>query len=148
MQHVILLLIVIGCCFFRYYQTGRLTERSDVYSFGVVLLEVATGEPPLVPGHGHIVQRVKEKVATGDITPVADPRLGGIYDVSSMWKVVDTAIMCTADSAAQRPTMAAVITQLKESLALEEARQKGSSISAGRGVHIQATVSTFGPLAR
>lgn len=130
MQHVVVFLVVIGCCFFRYYQTGRLTEKSDVYSFGVVLLEVATGQPPLVPGHGHIVQRVKEKVATADISPVADPRLGGIYDVSSMWKVVDTAIMCTADSVAQRPTMAAVTTQLKESLALEEAREKLSNDTA------------------
>jgi hypothetical protein len=30
--------------------------------------------------------------------------------------------MCTADAAAQRPNMAAVVIQLKESLALEAAR--------------------------
>ena len=136
------------CCFFRYYHTGRLTESSDVFSFGVVLLEVATGEPPIVPGHGHIIRRVKQKIATGDIGSIADLRLGSAYDISSMWKVIDTAVMCTADSAAQRPTMATVVIQLKESLALEETREKDSSIRVSRGSDIEAMVSTFRPLAR
>jgi hypothetical protein len=119
-----------------------------VYSFGVVLLEVATGEPPIVPGHGHIIRRVKQTIATGDISSIADLRLGSAYDISSMWKVIDTAMMCTADSAAQRPTMAAVVIQLKESLALEETREKDSSIRVSRGSDIEAMVSTFRPLAR
>lgn len=57
---------------------GRLTESSDVYSFGVVLLEVASCEPPLVPGQGHIVQRVEQKIALGNIVAVADAMLGGV----------------------------------------------------------------------
>lgn len=133
--------------FIRYYQIGRLTESSDVYSFGIVLLEVATGEPPIVPGHGHIVQRVKQLIATGDVSLIADARLGGAYDVSSMWKVVDIAMMCVVDAAAQRPTMATVVAQLKESLALEEAREKECSI-ASRGSDTASFVSTFGPVAR
>ncbi|XP_062198812.1 probable LRR receptor-like serine/threonine-protein kinase At1g51810 [Phragmites australis] len=131
-----------------YYQTGRITESSDVYSFGVVLLEVVTGEPPMVPGHGLIVQRVKQKIDTGDICSFADAWLGGAYNVSSMWKVVETAMMCTADSAAQRPTMAAVVVQLKESLALEEAREKESSARANPGSHLAGSVFTFSQLAR
>lgn len=135
-------------CFFRYYLTGRLSESSDVFSFGVVLLEVATGEAPTVPGRGHVIQRVKQKVATGDVGSIADSRLGSAYDISSMWKVIDTAVMCTADSAAQRPTMATVVVQLKESLALEETREKGSSNRVSRGSDIEAMASTLGPFAR
>jgi len=119
-----------------------------VYSFGVVLLEVATGEPPIVRGHGHITQRVKQKMATGDIGSIADLQLGSAYDINSMWKVIDTAMMCTADSAAQRPTMATVVIQLRESLALEETREKDSRIRANRGSDIEAMVSTFRPLTR
>jgi hypothetical protein len=100
-----------------------------------------------VPGHGHIIRRVKQKIATGDIGSIADLRLGNAYDISSIWKIIDTAMMCTADSAAQRPTMATVVIQLKESLALEETRED-SSIRASRGSHIEAMVSTFRPLAR
>ncbi|KAF7072254.1 hypothetical protein CFC21_077404 [Triticum aestivum] len=130
-----------------YYHTGWLSESSDVYSFGVVLLEVATGEPPVLPGHGHIVQRVKQKIATGNVTTVADAHLRGEYDVNSMWKLVDTAMACTADAAVRRPTMAAVVAQLKESLALEEAREDSSvigSIASTTG----APMPEFGPSAR
>ncbi|KXG35463.1 hypothetical protein SORBI_3002G177600 [Sorghum bicolor] len=136
-----------------YYFTGRLTESSDVYSFGVVLLEAATGEPPLVPGQGHIVQRVKQRVsATGDVGSVADPRLGAAYDVNSMWKVVDTAMACTAESGAGRPTMAEVVAQLKDSLALEYARGNDddrsfpASIAASDSAALM--MSGFGPSAR
>jgi serine/threonine protein kinase len=87
-----------ACCFFRYYHTCRLTESSDVYSFGVVLLVTATGKPPLVSGHGHIVQRVNQMITKGyDINSIADVRLEGAYDVNSMWKVIDTANKCTSD---------------------------------------------------
>ncbi|CAL5081063.1 unnamed protein product [Urochloa decumbens] len=133
-----------------YYLTGRITESSDVYSFGVILLEAATGEPPLVPGHGHIVQRVKQRIAAGDIASIADSRLGGAYDVSSMWMVVDTAMACTADAGAKRPSMADVVAQLKDSLALEDARENDSNAVAAPTMQSDdaALMSSFGPSAR
>lgn len=117
-----------------------------MYSFGVVLLEVATGEPPIV-GQDHITHRVKNKNWSGDISLVADPRLGGAYNVSSMLKVVQTAIMCTADSSAQRPKMATVVAQLNESLTLEKAREDCSA-KANPGSGIAGFVFTFRPFAR
>ncbi|CAM0878212.1 unnamed protein product [Alopecurus aequalis] len=130
-----------------YYHTGWLSESSDVYSFGVVLLEVATGEPPILPGHGHIVQRVKQKIATGNVSMVVDPQLRGAYDVNSMWKLVDTAMACTLEAAAGRPTMAVVVAQLKESLALEESRDDGS-VQGSFASTIDAPMSAFGISAR
>ncbi|KAL5206044.1 hypothetical protein ABZP36_034253 [Zizania latifolia] len=98
---------------------------------------------------GHIVQRVRKKIAAGNISLVADARLGGAYEVSSMWKVVDTALLCTADAGAQRPAMSAVVVQLKESLAMEEARAdsgvRGSTTST---VSDTISATTFGPSAR
>ncbi|KAM0885146.1 hypothetical protein ACQ4PT_030534 [Festuca glaucescens] len=131
-----------------YFQTGRLTESSDVYSFGVVLLEIVTGEPPMLPGHGHIVQRVKQKIATGNISSVADERLNGNHEVTSMWKVIDTAMACTADTSDRRPTMAAVVAQLKDSLALEEAREDCGVRVSPASDSTTALMSTFGPSAR
>lgn len=104
-----------------YYFSGRLTLRSDVFSFGVVLLETVTGEPPTVPGVGHVVQRVKQKVSNGDISAIVDPRLKGAYDTGSVWKVVDIALLCTREVSDDRPTMTEVVEKLKEALALEEA---------------------------
>nr|BAD28487.1 leucine-rich repeat protein kinase-like [Oryza sativa Japonica Group]BAD28565.1 leucine-rich repeat protein kinase-like [Oryza sativa Japonica Group] len=127
----------------------KLTESSDVYSFGVVLLEIAIGESPILPELSHIVHRVKNKIATGNISLVADTRLRGSYEVSSMWKVVDTALLCTTDIGTQRPTMAAVVALLKESLALEETRAD-STFSGATGTASASTTSSmnFGPLAR
>uniref|UniRef100_A0A0D9XCU5 Protein kinase domain-containing protein n=1 Tax=Leersia perrieri TaxID=77586 RepID=A0A0D9XCU5_9ORYZ len=112
-----------------YQLTGKLTESSDVYSFGVVLLEVATGLPPVLPDHDHthVTEYVKNNITSGNISSVADARLKESYDISSMRKVVDTAMLCTEYNVSRRPTMSSVIVQLKQSLALEEAR-------VGRGV--------------
>lgn len=131
-----------------YFHTGRLTESSDVYSFGVVLLEIVTGEAPMMPGHGHIVQRVKQKITTGNISSVADERLSNNYEVTSMWKVIDTAMACTADTSDRRPTMATVVAQLKDSLALEEAREDSGVRVSPASDSSTALMSTFGPSAR
>lgn len=92
---------------------------------------------------------MKKKIVSGNISLVADARLGGAYDVSSMWKVVDTALSCTADIGAERPTMATVVVQLKESLALEESRGDSGfrgSISTVSDTMFSST--TFSPSAR
>uniref|UniRef100_A0A0D3H5V7 Protein kinase domain-containing protein n=1 Tax=Oryza barthii TaxID=65489 RepID=A0A0D3H5V7_9ORYZ len=115
------------------YIDPEVTESNDVYSFGVVLLEVATG-------NGHIIQHVKEKVASGDISSIADERLNGGYNV------VEIALLCTEPLPAQRPSMTTVVVQM-ESLSLEVARED-------RGLHANptgdavATSSTFDPSAR
>jgi serine/threonine protein kinase len=140
---------VLGFGFLRYYLTGRLTESSDVYSFGIVLLEAATGEPPQLPGLGHIVQRVKQRMAAGDIGSIADSRLRGAYDVSSMWKVVDIAMACAADDGTARPTMADVVAQLKDSMALEDARVNDCRVPARKVQRDDAALMpSFGPSLR
>uniref|UniRef100_A0A0E0ER75 Protein kinase domain-containing protein n=1 Tax=Oryza meridionalis TaxID=40149 RepID=A0A0E0ER75_9ORYZ len=71
----------------------------------------------------------------------------GYIDPDSMWKVVDTAMMCTADVTAQRPVMATVVAQLKEGLALEEAHEERVDLE-NIASDIVSSVSTFGPSPR
>ncbi|KAL6623562.1 hypothetical protein ACP70R_033441 [Stipagrostis hirtigluma subsp. patula] len=112
-----------------YYNTSQLSEKSDVYSFGVVLLELVTGQPPAVPISDtesiHIALWVRQKLSEGDIASVADPRMGGEYDVNSVWKVAELALQCKEEPSRQRPTMTDVVVELKECLELEVSHALG-----------------------
>ncbi|KAL6846965.1 hypothetical protein ACP4OV_022818 [Aristida adscensionis] len=106
-----------------YFNTSHLSEKSDVYSFGVVLLELITGQPAAVPVSDtetiHIAWWVSQKLAMGNIESIIDPRMGGEYDVNSVWKVAELALRCKGRSSQERPTMTDVAVELKESLELE-----------------------------
>ncbi|RRT55757.1 hypothetical protein B296_00033418 [Ensete ventricosum] len=108
-----------------YYFTYQLSEKSDVYSFGVVLLELITGQPPILrlPQNTSLVQWVHERLATGNIEDIVDANLQSLYDVNSIWKTADIAFKCTTRISHQRPTMTDVLMDLKESLTLERARE-------------------------
>ncbi|CAN6361369.1 unnamed protein product [Urochloa humidicola] len=106
-----------------YYNTSQLSEKSDVYSFGVVLLELITGHPSSVPVSNtesiHVAQWVRQKLSEGDITCIADPRMGCEYDVNSVWKVTELALQCKEQPSRKRPTMTDIVLELKECLELE-----------------------------
>ncbi|KAF3338359.1 hypothetical protein FCM35_KLT17196 [Carex littledalei] len=113
----------------RYYSSYQLSEKSDVFSFGVVILEIITGQPPIIAGPegGHLKQWVNQKLSRGDIESIVDPRMHGHYDINSVWEVTDLACRCTDDSSPQRPTMSAVVKELEESLYLEISTERPSA---------------------
>ncbi|KAM0839454.1 hypothetical protein ACQ4PT_060304 [Festuca glaucescens] len=100
----------------------QLSVKSDVYSFGVVLLELITGQQPILqcPEPTNIIQWVRQRLAKGNIEEVVDACMSGNYDVNSVWKVADVALKCTAQDSTQRPTMTDVVAQLQECLQLDE----------------------------
>ncbi|CAL9122026.1 unnamed protein product [Musa textilis] len=104
-----------------YSVKNQLSEKSDVYSFGVVLLELITGQPPILIGSEkiHIVEWVYERLAKGNVEDVVDKSLQGEYDVNCAWKIAYVALNCAMQSSAKRPTMTEVVMQLKERLALQ-----------------------------
>ena len=100
----------------RYYTSTRLNEKSDVYSFGIVLLELVTGRPPIIKNGEsflHIIHWVIPILERGKIKEIVDQRLEGDFEISSVWKAVDTAMACVAQSSATRPTMSHVLQELK-----------------------------------
>ncbi|WOL14612.1 hypothetical protein Cni_G23392 [Canna indica] len=107
-----------------YYVKNQLSEKSDVFSFGVVLLELITGQPPILNDSekSHIVQWACDRLAEGKIEEIVDVTLGGTYDVNSAWKMAYVALNCAMQSSSKRPTMIEVVIQLKEMLALQGAR--------------------------
>uniref|UniRef100_A0A452ZLI5 LRR receptor-like serine/threonine-protein kinase n=1 Tax=Aegilops tauschii subsp. strangulata TaxID=200361 RepID=A0A452ZLI5_AEGTS len=67
-----------------------------------------------------IIQWARQRMAQGNIESVVDARMCGVYDVNSVWKVVEIALKCTEYASTQRPTMTSVVVQLQECIELEE----------------------------
>uniref|UniRef100_A0A5B7BWG1 non-specific serine/threonine protein kinase n=1 Tax=Davidia involucrata TaxID=16924 RepID=A0A5B7BWG1_DAVIN len=112
----------------QYYISQRLNEKSDVYSFGIVLLELITSQPAIIKSddHIHILEWVNPLLERGEIEGIVDQRLQGDYDVNSAWKALEVAMACTAPTSIQRATMSFVLTELKECLAMEVARERAT----------------------
>lgn len=96
-------------------------EKSDVFSFGVVLLEIITGQPAIskTEEKTHIVQWVGSMLPEREVNDIVDSRLQGDFDISSAKKALDTAMACVASTSINRPTMAHVVMELKQCLAME-----------------------------
>ncbi|KAI4980039.1 hypothetical protein ZWY2020_016792 [Hordeum vulgare] len=109
-----------------YFRSYHISEKSDLYSFGVVLLELITGHAPVIPISDsmtiHIGEWVHQSLDHGNIESIVDTKMGGDYDINSVWKAADLALHCKREVSRERPTMAEVVAQLKECLELENRR--------------------------
>ncbi|KAG2322615.1 hypothetical protein Bca52824_015828 [Brassica carinata] len=110
-----------------YASSGKLTEKSDVYSFGVVLLELITGRKPVDTsqpfGEESLVEwarpLISHAIETEELGSLADPKLGGNYVDSEMFRMIEAAGACVRYSAAKRPRMGQIVRAL-ESLSAED----------------------------
>uniref|UniRef100_M4ENP1 Protein kinase domain-containing protein n=1 Tax=Brassica campestris TaxID=3711 RepID=M4ENP1_BRACM len=135
-----------------YHRTNSLSEKSDIYSFGIVLLEIITNQPVIdkTRERTHINEWAVLMLTKGDIRNLIDPKLMGDYDTTGAWKIVELALACVNPSSNRRPTMAHVVIELNECVALENARRQGSEeMSARSSVNFSlSSASEFIPGAR
>ncbi|CAM0885715.1 unnamed protein product [Alopecurus aequalis] len=98
-----------------YHATFQLTVKTDVYSFGIVLLEIITGQSPVImnPQPVHLTNWVRQKIAKGGIHDVVDKRLLDQYNVSSLQGVIHIALDCVENASTHRPAMTEVVSRLK-----------------------------------
>ncbi|KAH6555573.1 hypothetical protein KP509_1Z243600 [Ceratopteris richardii] len=108
-----------------YAESHIATHSIDVYAFGVVLFELVSGKPPMIlraTGSGeyiHIVQWAKPHIERGDLSSILDPCLSENRNVSSIWKVLDIALICVDHDRKKRPTMNEVKLELQSALSME-----------------------------
>ncbi|KAF8057226.1 hypothetical protein N665_1262s0002 [Sinapis alba] len=110
-----------------YASSGKLTEKSDVYSFGVVLLELISGRKPVDTsqplGEESLVEwarpLISHAIETEEFDSLEDPKLGGKYVASEMFRMIEAAGACVRHSAAKRPRMGQIVRAL-ESLSAED----------------------------
>ncbi|CAH8358087.1 unnamed protein product [Eruca vesicaria subsp. sativa] len=118
-----------------YHKTNSLSEKSDVYSFGIVLLEIITNQPVIDKERErpHINEWAVLMLTKGDIRSIIDPKLMGDYVTNGAWKTLELALACVNPSSNRRPTMAHVVMELNQCVALENARKQGSEEMSSRG---------------
>jgi serine/threonine protein kinase len=115
-----------------YGYTLKVDHKSDIYSYGVVLMELLTGKRPIEPEFGEcqdIVGWILERLRTNrGVEELLDPTAGGLCDhvKEEMLLVLRIAVLCTAKSPKDRPSMRDVITMLAEA----KPRRKSAAVAA------------------
>ncbi|KAL2323296.1 hypothetical protein Fmac_027675 [Flemingia macrophylla] len=114
-----------------YYISQQLTDKSDIYSFGVILLELISGQEAISNVNfgancRNIVQWAKLHVESGDIQGIIDPMLQNNYDLQSMWKIAEKALMCVQPHGYMRPSISEVLKEIQDALAIERMAEGNS----------------------
>ncbi|KAJ6803663.1 putative leucine-rich repeat receptor-like protein kinase isoform X2 [Iris pallida] len=91
-----------------YYMTQQLTEKSDVYSFGVVMLELITAKQPIDKGK-YIVREVRMAMDENEecygLKQIMDPVIQNNPNLTGFKRIVELAMQCVEETAADRPAM-------------------------------------------
>lgn len=94
-----------------------------------------------------IVKQAKLHIENGDIQGIIDPSLRGEYDIQSMWKIAEKALMCVQPHGNMRPSMSEVIKEIQDAISIErgaEAVREGNSDEISR--HSVHSSLNLGPL--
>ncbi|XP_004302840.1 PREDICTED: probable LRR receptor-like serine/threonine-protein kinase At1g67720-like [Fragaria vesca subsp. vesca] len=127
-----------------YYISQQLTDKSDVYSFGVILLELISGQEAISNENfgvncRNIVQWAKLHIESGDIQGIIDPSLHGEYDIQSMWKIAEKALMCVQAHGYMRPSISEVLKEIQDAILMERgaaaARDGNSDDTSKNSIH-------------
>ncbi|KAJ3680855.1 hypothetical protein LUZ60_015344 [Juncus effusus] len=106
------------------YLTRNFTEKSDIYSFGIILLELISGHPPISNeifgcDFPYIVPWARAHIESGNIDAIIDPSLEE-YDIQSIWKIAEIAIMCVQEKGVERPNISEVLKDIQEAILIEQ----------------------------
>ncbi|KAG8077930.1 hypothetical protein GUJ93_ZPchr0007g4270 [Zizania palustris] len=112
-----------------YAATGKVNDRSDVFSFGVMILELITGNKPIMTSNAAdqpdtlvswaqpLLARAMEEAIYEELV---DPKLGSNYDSHDMRRLIACAAAAVRHTARSRPRMSQIVRYLEGELAAED----------------------------
>lgn len=80
-------------------KSGTITQKVDIYSYGIVLLELLTGEKPIIKRNGETIH-IKDYVYENDFSTVID----FIVQWKKHKQIFDLAKHCLEDERIRRPS--------------------------------------------
>lgn len=69
--------------------------------------------------HTLVVMQAKLHIESGDIQGIIDPSLRNEYDIQSMWKIAEKALMCVQPHGHLRPSISEVLKEIQDSILIE-----------------------------
>ncbi|CAA7389483.1 unnamed protein product [Spirodela intermedia] len=136
-----------------YYVSQQLTDKSDIYSFGVILLELISGQQAISNERfgvncRNIVPWGKAHIESGNIQGIIDPALENEFNIQSVWKIAEKALMCVQQHGMSRPTMSEVLKEIREAISIEKGIDSGGDddIDIISGQHSRHSSAHLDPL--
>lgn len=95
-----------------------------------------------------IVSQAKLHIETGDIQGIIDPSLLDEYDIQSMWKIAEKALMCVLPHGHMRPSISEVLKDIQDAIVIEReaaaARDGNSDDMSRNSLHSSLNMGSFG----
>ncbi|CAA7394630.1 unnamed protein product [Spirodela intermedia] len=99
-----------------YAMDGVFSEKSDVFSFGVIVLEIVTGKRSTgfyrYKNSLNLLGYAWQMWEEGRVLELLDPTVDSRFEAGDVVKCIHLGLLCIQEYAADRPTMAAVVSCL------------------------------------
>lgn len=86
-----------------------------------------------------VVSQAKLHIESGDIQGIIDPSLHDEYDIQSMWKIAEKALMCVQAHGYMRPSISEVLKEIQDAILMERgaaaARDGNSDDTSRNSIH-------------
>lgn len=95
-----------------------------------------------------LFSQAKSHIGSGDIQGIIDPLLQNGFDIQSVWKVADKAMMCVQPYGRSRPSMSEVLKEIQEAISIERGRELSGEGFSGCEPYLTPDDPTALPTAR
>lgn len=91
----------------------------------------------------YVTLQAKLHIESGDIQGIIDPALRNDYDLQSMWKIAEKALMCVQPHGHLRPSISEVVKEIQDAIAIEREAEANSDERTRNSAHSSINVGSM-----